>query len=61
MTSQIGKQLITIHIFPNISRSKNNQAMKFSQLIEYNVRYISLQKSCVKSAMKTNSKLLFVF
>ena len=27
-----------IHILPNISRSKGNQAMKFGQLIEYNNR-----------------------
>ena len=32
MTSQPGKQ--TIHILPNISRSKRNQKMKFSQLID---------------------------
>ena len=29
MTSQSGQQTITIHILPNISRSKGNQAMKF--------------------------------
>ena len=32
MTSQTGKQIITIHILPNISRSKGNQTMKFRQL-----------------------------
>ena len=37
MTSQTGKQIIPIHILPNISRSKENQAMKFGQLLEYNV------------------------
>ena len=36
MTSQPGQQIITIHIFPNISRIKGNQTMKFGQLIEYN-------------------------
>ena len=40
MTSQKDKQVIIIHIFPNISGSKGNQRMKFSQLIEYNVRNI---------------------
>ena len=36
MTSQTtGKQKITTHIFPNISRSKGNLAMKFGQLTEY--------------------------
>ena len=34
MMSQTGQQIIKIHIFPNISRSKGNQAMKFGQLIE---------------------------
>ena len=34
MTSQPGKQTITIHILGNISKSKNNQTMKFGQLIE---------------------------
>ena len=34
MTSQPGKQTITIQILSNISKSKNNQTMKFGQLIE---------------------------
>ena len=34
MTSQLGLQTITIHILPNISKSKGIQAMKFGQLIE---------------------------
>ena len=28
---------MAIYIFPNISRSKGNQAIKFGQLIEYNI------------------------
>ena len=44
MTSQTGKQTIAIHILPNISRSKGNQAMKFGQLIEYNMRNILFDK-----------------
>ena len=35
MRSQAEKQIITIHILPNISRSKDNQTMKFRQLTEY--------------------------
>ena len=31
------KRIITIHIFPNISRSKDNQAMRFGRLVEYNM------------------------
>ena len=40
--SQDGKQTITMHILPDISRSKGNQTMKFGQLIEYNIRNIFL-------------------
>ena len=36
MTSQPGQQTIAIHILPNISRSKGNQAIKFGQVIEDN-------------------------
>ena len=39
MTSQPGQLTITIHIMPNISRSKGNQTMKFGQLVEYNKIY----------------------
>ena len=45
MTSHTGEQVIIIHILPNISRSKGNQAIKFSHLIAYKVRNIFLQKS----------------
>ena len=48
MTSQPGKQKIAMYILPNISRSKGNQAMKLSQLIEYNMRNIFLRKSQTK-------------
>ena len=34
MIPQTGKQIITIRILPNISRSKAKQAMKFGPLIE---------------------------
>ena len=42
MTSQPGQQIIAIHILSNISRGKGNQTMKFGQLIEYNMRNLSL-------------------
>ena len=48
MTSQPGKQTIAIQILPNISRIKDNQTMKFGQLIESNMRNIFLEKSCSK-------------
>ena len=46
MTSQAGRQTITIQILPNISKNKDNQTLKFGQLIEYNVRNIFHQKPC---------------
>ena len=53
MTSQPGQQTIAIHILPNISRSKGNQAMKFGQLIEYNMRNIFVEKSYARCAWET--------
>ena len=35
MMAEPGLQTIVIHMLPNISQSKDNQTMKFSQLIEY--------------------------
>ena len=58
MTSQPGKQTIAIHILPYISRSKDNQTVKFGQLIEYNMRKIFLEKSYLKCGGKTSSKPL---
>ena len=46
--SQDGKQTITMHILPDISRSKGNQTMKFGQLIEYNIRNIFLMLYSIK-------------
>ena len=34
MTSQRGLQIVTIHILLNILQSKDNQTVKFGQLIE---------------------------
>ena len=48
MISHSGLQTFAIHILPNISQSKGNQAMKFGQLIEYKTRNINLQKLCRK-------------
>ena len=55
MTSQSRQQTIFIiyciyiyiyvYILPNISRSKENQAMNFGLLIEYNIRSAYLDKS----------------
>ena len=43
MTPQPGWQTITMHMLPNISRSKDHKTMKFGQLIEYNKGRIFLQ------------------
>ena len=43
MTSQPGKQAITLHILPNIAIPKVNQTMKFGQLIRYITRNTSLK------------------
>ena len=45
-----------IYILTNISRSKGNQAMKFSQLIEYNMKNIFLEKSYTKCSGETISR-----
>ena len=57
MTSQPGKQTITIYIFTNISRSKDSQAMKFGHLIEYNIRNNFFDKPCAKYGGETISRL----
>ena len=44
MTSQRGEQTIALHILPNISRIKGNQAIKFGQLTKYNMRKIFVEK-----------------
>ena len=58
MTSKTVQQIITIHILPNISRSKGNLAMKFGQLIRYSVRNTFLQKSCRKYGRETSARTL---
>ena len=52
-----GKQTESIHILTNISGSKDNQTMKFSQLIEYNMRNIFLEKSYTKCGVETILRL----
>ena len=52
MTSQPGQQIIALHIFLNISRSKQNQTMNLGQLIEDNMQNILLEKSYTKCAGK---------
>ena len=53
MTSQPGQQTIAIHILPNISRSKDNQSMKFGQLIKYNMKKNVLKNTYAKCGGET--------
>ena len=53
------QKIIKGHLFPNISRTKDNQAMKFGQLIEYKVNNIFHLKSCNESGRETSSRSLF--
>ena len=59
MTSNTEKQVIIMHILASISRSKDNQAIKFSHLIAYKVRNIVFQKSCRKFDRKTSPRPSF--
>ena len=56
MMSQPGKQIIAIHILPNISRSAGNQTMKFRQSIVYNMKNIFLEKLHTKCDGETTSR-----
>ena len=47
-TSQPGLQTTEMHIFPNISQSKDNQTIKIGQLIEYITRDTFFFKNYVK-------------
>ena len=53
MKSQPRKQTIVIHILSNISKSKDNQTMKFGQLLDYNMKNNFLEKSYTKCAGET--------
>ena len=61
MTSQPGLQAIAVHILPNTSQSKGNQAIKFGQLMEYNKGNIFFQKLCGKWGREISSRSLLIF
>ena len=48
MTLQTGKQITAIYLLSNILKNKDNQTIKLSQLLEYSMRNIFLEKSCTK-------------
>ena len=50
------REILTTHILPNISRSKGNQTMKFSQLIECNIINNFLEKSYTKWGGETSPR-----
>ena len=53
MTSPPGQKAIALHILPNVSRCKGNQAMKLRQLIDYNMRNILVEKLFTNCAGET--------
>ena len=57
MVTAIEKQIIAIHILPNVL-SKDNQTMKFGQFTEYNMRNIFIEKSYARCSGETNPILL---
>ena len=59
MTLQPRKQTIAIHTLPNISRSKENKAVEFGRLIEYNIGNILLEKLYTKCCRETILRLFF--
>ena len=54
MTSQTGKQTIVIYVLPNIVRNKEN-----SQLREYNMKNIFLEKPYTKFGGETSPRPFF--
>ena len=56
MMLQPGKQTIVIHVLPNILSNKDNQAIKFSQVREYNLKSIFLEKPYTKYGRETSPR-----
>ena len=56
MASQPGKQTIVIQVLPNILTNKDNQAMKFGQLRECNMKNIFLEKPYTKCGGETSPR-----
>ena len=61
MTPQPGSKTITIHILPNISRSKGKETLKVGQLIEHKKRNIFLLLSYENEAVRLIPELFFFF
>ena len=56
LISKPGYETIVIHKLLNISRSKDNQTMKFGHLIECNMRNILVEKSYTKCDGETSPR-----
>ena len=57
MKSKPGKEATARYILPNLLRSKDNQTIKFGQLIVYNTGNIFLVKSYTKCGEETIHRL----
>ena len=58
MTSYNGKQIIAIHILPNVLRSKDNQLIEYTK---YNMRNISIQRQAENEARILVTDLFLFF
>ena len=65
MTFMTGQQVITIHMLSKITKSKDNQAMKFGQLIEgkmiYIYIYIFFENSYEKCGGEASHRLFYKY
>ena len=61
MSLRTGKQIITIQMLRNISRSKDIKAMKMGQFIEYNMGRNFLEKKHAKIESRRLVPDLFLF
>ena len=61
MTSQTGSQTNTIHILPNISRSKGNETMKFDQVIVYRNRKVFFKNNTENEARRLLPDIILFF
>ena len=52
---------MSIHVLPNISRGKSNQAMKFGQSIEYNKRKFFFKNHAQNEAERLVPDLFLFF
>ena len=59
MLFSTGKQIITIYILHNISRSKNDQTRKIGKLLDYNVRILSFKNHAENDVGEVVAGLFF--